>query len=626
MAAALVALEDREQRRVLARVVAVRRGGSTPWSAVRTSRSPGPSSAEPPADRRVDPPAAPGEARDVVAVAVHLVGLDEVREDQAGVEVAQSSVVAASPSSFVVAVCLRSIPTPANRSRILPTRAPARRRPAARRGRSAGRLEREVAPPAGAGERAGLAVERAARSRGRPRARRSSPRAPPRTPRAAPARPARRRARRAGAPSRPTCRGSPRRSSGGARRSSSMTAVPLQGCCSRSAARSPPRGARRRRAGSRRVGRQRRVGDDAHELPVPGRRVLAGAERVQPAVERPGRRRAARPRSGRSSRARGARASAGAGRRPPRRRARACSRPSVAVVGGVGQLAHAAGVEDDHGGAARRTGGSSAAGFCRICSERSSGRKKRRRRKKKKKKILVVGDANPDLLLSGDVVPRFGQAEQDVEAAVALGGSGLAAALPRLGVGDGDRRGGRRRRSRAGGEGRCSASAPCSERSSGPKTCASTCAAAPGDRLGVGLVVLHGAVGCASMCRRRRSPAELVQRAPALAVCAAGSPQRSSRGAPSVCSNFVLRQALASAGGDERRRRDRDGLGAGAGGAERPLSPARDAPPPGARRIPWLGIDSPLRTAAGRGRPGGLAGTAGGVEAVAAASIRRRWP
>lgn len=50
--------------------------------------------------------------------------------------------------------------------------------------------------------------------------------------------------------------------------------------------------------------------------------------------------------------------------------------------------------------------------------------------------LLVVGDANPDLLLSGDVVPRFGQAEQDVDAALALGGSGgiCAAALARLGV------------------------------------------------------------------------------------------------------------------------------------------------------------------------------------------------
>lgn len=50
--------------------------------------------------------------------------------------------------------------------------------------------------------------------------------------------------------------------------------------------------------------------------------------------------------------------------------------------------------------------------------------------------VLVVGDLNPDLLLSGDVVPRFGQAEQDVTAQVALGGSGgiCAAALARLGL------------------------------------------------------------------------------------------------------------------------------------------------------------------------------------------------
>jgi ribokinase len=50
--------------------------------------------------------------------------------------------------------------------------------------------------------------------------------------------------------------------------------------------------------------------------------------------------------------------------------------------------------------------------------------------------VLVVGDANADLVLTGDVVPRFGQAEQDVAAEIALGGSGAiaAAALARLGV------------------------------------------------------------------------------------------------------------------------------------------------------------------------------------------------
>ena len=36
-------------------------------------------------------------------------------------------------------------------------------------------------------------------------------------------------------------------------------------------------------------------------------------------------------------------------------------------------------------------------------------------------RVLVVGDANPDLVLSGDVVPRFGQAEQLLDEAVPRG-------------------------------------------------------------------------------------------------------------------------------------------------------------------------------------------------------------
>jgi ribokinase len=50
--------------------------------------------------------------------------------------------------------------------------------------------------------------------------------------------------------------------------------------------------------------------------------------------------------------------------------------------------------------------------------------------------VLVVGDANPDLILRGDVLPRFGQAEQLVDSAdVVLGGSAAitAHALARLG-------------------------------------------------------------------------------------------------------------------------------------------------------------------------------------------------
>jgi ribokinase len=51
--------------------------------------------------------------------------------------------------------------------------------------------------------------------------------------------------------------------------------------------------------------------------------------------------------------------------------------------------------------------------------------------------VLVVGDANPDLLLTGDTIPRFGQAEQLLDSAdLVLGGSAaiVAAGLARLGV------------------------------------------------------------------------------------------------------------------------------------------------------------------------------------------------
>lgn len=51
--------------------------------------------------------------------------------------------------------------------------------------------------------------------------------------------------------------------------------------------------------------------------------------------------------------------------------------------------------------------------------------------------VLVVGDANPDLLLTGDTVPRFGQAEQLLDSAdLLLGGSAaiVACGLARLGT------------------------------------------------------------------------------------------------------------------------------------------------------------------------------------------------
>jgi ribokinase len=50
--------------------------------------------------------------------------------------------------------------------------------------------------------------------------------------------------------------------------------------------------------------------------------------------------------------------------------------------------------------------------------------------------VLAVGDVNPDLLVTGDVTPRFGQAEQDVSARLTLGGSAaiFAAGAARLGL------------------------------------------------------------------------------------------------------------------------------------------------------------------------------------------------
>jgi sugar/nucleoside kinase (ribokinase family) len=51
--------------------------------------------------------------------------------------------------------------------------------------------------------------------------------------------------------------------------------------------------------------------------------------------------------------------------------------------------------------------------------------------------VLVIGDANPDLVLGGDVEPQFGQVEKLVDSAeLVLGGSGaiVAAGLARLGV------------------------------------------------------------------------------------------------------------------------------------------------------------------------------------------------
>ena len=159
---------------MLARVVGWGVVGSTPWSAVRTRRSSGAEALEPAADRRVDLRAAPVEARDVVAVAVELVGLDEVREHQAGVELVDQAPVAASACAFVAPRWATSMPTPANRSRDLADRVD----------RDAGRLQlvevrarraadREVLAARGARERPGAPVNGPRDDAARPRARRS---------------------------------------------------------------------------------------------------------------------------------------------------------------------------------------------------------------------------------------------------------------------------------------------------------------------------------------------------------------------------------------------------------------------------------------------------------------------
>src|SRR3954447_26085813 len=153
VAAPVVRAEDGEQRRVLAGVVAVRRGrvhavvGGEDQQVTRTEAV-----VEPLGDRLVDLAERLGEPADVVAVAVDLVGLDEVREDQPGVELVQE-------------LRRRGEPLLVGRRHVLAVDADAGEQVAdlahavhrhARvlhldEIRAARRLEREVAPAAGAG-------------------------------------------------------------------------------------------------------------------------------------------------------------------------------------------------------------------------------------------------------------------------------------------------------------------------------------------------------------------------------------------------------------------------------------------------------------------------------------------
>ena len=153
--------------------------GSTPWSAVRTSRSSGAQQRRATRrPRRRSRCSARVEALDVLAVAVDLVGLDEVGEDQAGVEVAQQRgrrgerrARSSAPGCVLVDArrrrtgrgpCRRAwTGTPAS-LQLVEVGAPGRRRPRSRGG------------PSVRAERARLARRTAARSRARRRARRSS--------------------------------------------------------------------------------------------------------------------------------------------------------------------------------------------------------------------------------------------------------------------------------------------------------------------------------------------------------------------------------------------------------------------------------------------------------------------
>ena len=138
--------------------------GSQPWSAVRISRSRAGSrrSSQPPTAASIAF-SAPWKPGDVVAVAVDLVGLDEVGEDEAAVEARRSARPSpASAAAFVGPLCCDVDADAVEHLRRSCRRcAPARPPPAAPPCRSApGGGEREVLAAVGALERARLAAER----------------------------------------------------------------------------------------------------------------------------------------------------------------------------------------------------------------------------------------------------------------------------------------------------------------------------------------------------------------------------------------------------------------------------------------------------------------------------------
>ena len=210
----------RDEQRVLARVIgrgrrrvaAVIRGEHQ--QVVRAERG------EQVGDRGVDLLQAAVEALGIVAVAVGLVGLDEVHEDEARRRASRASaIVRARPSAFECVGCDSSMSQPAKTSPILPT--PVTRAAGladAREVVRARRLEREVVAVGRAAVGARLALERAGDHAPDGVLAREHARGPCGRPRTAPRAAPSSRAPRSGRPSRPTCRRSTCRCAGAPRR------------------------------------------------------------------------------------------------------------------------------------------------------------------------------------------------------------------------------------------------------------------------------------------------------------------------------------------------------------------------------------------------------------------------
>ena len=89
MAAAAVALEHRQQRHTFARVIGARRGRVAAVVGGQHEQVTGAKELQPPGRRGIDLAQSAIKPRDVLAVPVHLVGLDQVDEHEPSVQFAQ---------------------------------------------------------------------------------------------------------------------------------------------------------------------------------------------------------------------------------------------------------------------------------------------------------------------------------------------------------------------------------------------------------------------------------------------------------------------------------------------------------------------------------------------------------